>query len=155
MPILDLPAVLQDRAKGFDCADAAAPCVLQFHRVVGRRPRIGTPPDGADPRHLEGVLRHAHLRVISGEMDVADLDHFCRTGRPPICLVHWPGDPDSHYVVLRGVSKTGRHVFYHDVWDGRGRCSTPEFEAAWLARGRLNEAFRSWAIVAFPPRPKN
>lgn len=155
MPVLDLPRLLQDREKGFDCADAAVAVVLRHHRVGGRRPRLGTPPDGADPRVVEQALRHMCLRVASGEMDLADLGHFCRTGRPPICLVHWPGDPDSHYVVARGLSKTGRHVFYHDVWDGRGRCTAAEFEAAWAARGRLNEAFRQWAVVAWPPRPKN
>jgi ABC-type bacteriocin/lantibiotic exporter with double-glycine peptidase domain len=147
MPLLDTPRVLQ--STDFSCADAAVQCVLRFHRIAAA-PRIGTPPDGADPREIESAFRKLHLRVVSGEMRLEDLAYYCRTDRPPIVLVHWPEDPCSHYAVVRGVSPAQSFVYYHDVWDGRSRRTAEDFLAAWKGRGRLNEAFRCWAVVGWP-----
>lgn len=122
-------------------------CALAYHRIVAAIPRFATPQDGADPRQLEAALRRLHLHVLSGEMKVSDLKHFCNDGRPVICLVHWPADRDSHYVVVRGVSR-GR-VFFHDVEVGPGSCPLREWHRAWAADGRI-ETFRRWGIVAWP-----
>lgn len=143
--LLALPDVRQ--AQSWSCAEAAVRCVLGFHKIA-LAPRFSTPHDGADPRQVEAEFRRLGLRVTSGEMTTDDLRHFAAAGKPPVCLVHWFGDPCSHYVVVRGVS---RGVWFHDVDTGPGRVSESAFTEAWRADdGRMPHPFRSWGIVAWP-----
>jgi hypothetical protein len=145
--ILNLPNEIQRALH--DCGDAAVKCVLGHHRVVGAV-SLSTPTDGTDPRQIEQAFRQLRMPCVSGEMSVADLRHFCDHSRPVICLVHWPRENDSHYVVARGVSR--RWVYYHDVYHGPGKTREAEWLEAWRASGRMAEAFRHWGIAAGPPR---
>lgn len=143
--LLALADLRQDTPHG--CGEAAVRCVLAFFKIIATIPRFATPQDGSDPRQLEAYLRRLGLRVMSGEMRAVDLRHFCDSGRPVIALVHWPDDRDSHYVVVRGISR-GR-VHFHDVETGPGSCSLREWDRAWSADGRI-ETFRRWGIVGWP-----
>lgn len=144
--LLNLPPTLQ--LEPHRCGDATAECILKFHKI--RAPvRVATPTDGADPRLLEQLFRNLGLRVLSGEMEVWDLERFCNDRRPVIALVHWPGDASSHYVCVRGVSR-GR-VFVHDVEVGRRSARLDDWNRAWGANdGRNSRAFRQWGICAWP-----
>lgn len=140
----------QDAA--FNCAEAAIAVALDRWSI--RVPiRLSTPEDGADPRMVEQFFRTRPLRmrVVSGEMTVDDLAHFTRLGKPVITLVHWPGDADSHYVVVGRVTGACRRtVHYQDVWSGPGKRPESEFVAAWHATGRLADSFRQWGVCAWP-----
>lgn len=142
--LLPLPKVLQ--TKPHECARAAVQCILTYHGIVAPV-ALSTPIDGADPREIEQFCRRLGLRVISGEMCVEDVRHFCNTWRPPICLIQWSGQ-DSHYTVPRGVSR-GR-VYYHDVDSGYDSCREIDWCSAWQAVGRIGETYKNWAIVAWP-----
>lgn len=143
--MLRLPPILQDA--DHRCADAAAECVLRYHRF--RVPvRIATKQDGADPRLVENYLRSLGLSVLSGEMDLTDLGYFVRSRRPVICLVQWPGE-SSHYVVVGGVTR--RSVYIHDVATGPKRVPMVEWLEAWAADdARHSRPFRRWGIAAWP-----
>jgi ABC-type bacteriocin/lantibiotic exporter with double-glycine peptidase domain len=145
--LLDLPPTLQQSTH--DCGPAAVRCLLAFHRVVAPIP-VACPLDGCDPRAIEAHLRErCGLSVVAGQLTVADLRHLCDDGRPPILLVTWAGDADSHYVICRGVSR-GR-IYVHDVFDGRKAVPEGEFLAAWHATdGRLSKPLRRWGIAAWP-----
>ncbi len=146
MPLLALPDLRME--SDFDCGETALRVVVAFHRVVVPAVRVSLPRDGIDPLGLERAFRRLHFQVTSGEMTVADLRHFCQD-RPPVVLVHWPDAPDSHWVVVRGVSRG--HVYYHDTDTGPGRLPLAEWDAAWGASdGRLPTGFRRWGICAWP-----
>ena len=130
---------------GHDCGEAAVRAVLAYHSVTAAV-RIATETHGTDPVQIESALRKIGFGVTSGEMTVADLQHFCHQGRPVIALVHWPEWESSHFIVVRGVSRG--FVHYQDVLTGPGKKSKAEFEAAWLAEGRIC-SFRRWGIAAW------
>lgn len=145
--VLDIPDYRQDTEWG--CGETAARCVLAYHRIVTPYPRVSSPVDGIDPVALERVFRKLHLRVSAGNYRVDDLQEFCNSRRPPIALVRWPGSSDSHWIVVRGVSR-GR-VWFHDVESGPGKCRLQEWQSAWSADdGRLPFVYRAWAVVAWP-----
>jgi predicted double-glycine peptidase len=77
-------------------------------------------------------------------MTVEDLQHFANSRRPVIALVHWPDGEDSHYLIVRGVSRGT--VYFHDPIDGPSKASVRDFEAAWKASGRVG-AYRRWGIA--------
>lgn len=144
--LLNLPPIFQ--TEPHRCGDAAAECILRFHRIH-KTVRLASQTDGADPRVIETALRGLGLRVLSGEMEAWDLERFCNDRRPVIALVHWPGDASSHYVVVRGVSRGS--VFVHDVEVGKRSARFDEWNEAWhAADGRNSRPFRSWGIVAWP-----
>ncbi len=143
--LLTLPAEIQ--RSDHDCGDAALRCVAAFH---GFSPsvvrRLATAERGTSPEQVEAELKRLGMRVISGEMDIADLKHYCDRQRPPIVVVHWPDSDDSHWIVCRGVSRN--HVYYHDVADGLGKKSAAEFTEAWQAAGRVG-VYRRWAVIGW------
>jgi predicted double-glycine peptidase len=148
--LCQLPDLRQD--KSYNCGEAAVRCVLAYHSFAGSvlaSVRVSSPVDGVDPLAVERVLATLGLRTLAGSMTTADLRHFADTNRPTICLVHPPGEPDSHWVVARGVSRG--QVHYQDIFDGPARCSVPQWEAMWAASdGRRGHLFPSWGIVAWP-----
>ncbi len=141
--LLALPTLIQ--AGEFDCGDTAARVVLQWHGIKASV-RMATPERGTSPEQIEATFKRIGLKVVSGEMSVADLRHFCDTLRPVICVVHWPGCVDSHYLVIRGVSRGW--VYFHDVADGPCKKSVAEFLTAWSAVGRAG-VYRNWGICAW------
>ena len=144
--MLELP---DERQKGeHDCGEAAVSCVLKFFNVPTAKKKFATLQDGADPRQLEAALRLSGLNVLAGEMTIEELRHFCKTDRPVICLIKWETDAESHYVVVRGVEH--KKVFIHDVQSGYVAVNLSKWNAMWLAKGRMNEVFRCWGIVAWP-----
>lgn len=148
--LLKIPDIRMETSH--DCGRAAARCVLAFHGIV-THVTLSSPTDGTDPRELESLFRRMGLHVVSGEMSVADVDWFCgqgkRKGRPVICLVHWPGDEASHYVVARGVSK-GK-MWLHDTESGPRSVQLDKWCEAWQAKdGRMSERWRCWGIAAWP-----
>lgn len=144
MPILRLPGVLQRDA--FSCGDASIATVLAFHRVVAPS-KLATPIDGTDPASIERHLRRIGLHVLSGSLHVDDLEHFCRQFRPPIVLATWPDGGDSHWVVVRGVSR-GR-VYFHCPIDGAESLRISEWDAIWHGSGKMGERYTRWGVVAW------
>lgn len=138
--LLTLPDVRQ--AADHDCGEAAVRCLLEFHGITAAV-RLATRPHGTDPVQIESALRNMGFGVTAGEMSTDDLRHYCDRGRPVIALVHWPAGSDSHYVVVRGVSRN--QVYYHDVLTGTGKTSRAEFDAAWHADGRVG-TYRRWGV---------
>jgi ABC-type bacteriocin/lantibiotic exporter with double-glycine peptidase domain len=141
--LLSLPPVIQ--AGEFDCGDAAARVVLQYHGIKATA-RMATPERGTSPEQIEAAFKRIGMKVVSGEMSIADLRHFCDTLRPVITVIHWPGEADSHYVCVRGVSRGW--VYYHDVADGPGKKNVVEFLTAWRAAGRAG-VYRQWGICGW------
>jgi len=143
--VLTVPNVRQ--AKEYDCGDAVAFCVLQFHRVEAHF-KLANPQQGTDPVSLETRLRNMGFEVLSGPAKIEDLKHFCDTKRPVITIVHWPDWDDSHYIVVRGVSRG--YVYFHDPLEGPGKARVADFDRAWVAYGRIG-VYRRWSIVAWTP----
>jgi len=143
--MLTIPDIRQ-RAE-HDCGEAAIKCVLAYYGLPISRRQLASPIDGTDPRQIESELRQRGLRVVSGEASLDDLQHWCKAGKPVICLVHWTGEADSHYIVVCGVYR-GK-VYYHDVSSGLGACYKDDFEACWKAGGRLGESYKMWSIVGW------
>lgn len=147
MGVLSLPNILQSTP--YDCGDAAMQTVLQYHKIVAPS-RLASPIEGLDPVSLERHLRHKlGLLVSAGSMTVVDLKHYCDVNRPPIALVTWPEDDDeSHWVVVRGVSR-GR-VYIQDPADGPQNVRIDAWEAMWHGDGRMGEQYRQWSVVGWP-----
>jgi ABC-type bacteriocin/lantibiotic exporter with double-glycine peptidase domain len=141
--LLGLPDTRQKH--DHDCGEAAVRCILAYHGIRANV-RMATPERGTAPEQIEATLKNIGMKVVSGEMSVADLRHFCDTLRPVVCCVHWPDDADSHWIVARGVSRGT--VYYHDVADGPGKKSSAEFLTAWRAGGRAG-VYRQWGICAW------
>ncbi len=132
-----------------DCGEAAARCALGFLRVAVPA-RLACVIDGTDARTIEAYLRRIGLRVQSGEMTVDDLRHHANEGRPVLLLVHWPGQPSSHWLTCRGVSR-GR-VYYSDPDTGRASLPVSDFLAAWSASdARMSRPFRQWGVAVWVP----
>jgi len=138
--LLTLPDIRQKDTH--DCGEAAVRCVLEFHGITAAV-RLATRPHGTDPVQIESAFRNLGLGVTAGEMSVDDLRHFCGLNRPVIALVHWPKWSDSHYIVVRGVSRNT--VYFHDVLEGPGKTQKADFEAAWHADGRVG-TYRRWGL---------
>lgn len=134
-----------------DCGDAALRCVAIHHqfdpKVIRRQ---ATEQRGTSPEQIEAECKRLGMRVVSGEMQVSDLMHYCDTKRPPIVLVHWPTEDDSHYVVVAGVSGLSSRsvVYYQDPLHGPCKKNASEFLTAWKAAGRVGP-YRQWAIVGW------
>ena len=138
--LLSLPDIRQNSS--FDCGEAAVRTILAFHGIKAAV-RLATTSHGTDPTQIEAAFRNIGMGVAAGEMTVADLAHFCNAGRPVVCLVHWKGAADSHYVCVRGVSRGW--VYFHDVESGVGKCPVKEFESQWKADGRIGR-YRRWGL---------
>lgn len=139
--LLNIPDIRQ--TEGHTCGDAAALCVLSFHNIAASF-RLATKQQGADPVSIESKLRQLGMNVVAGELSIGDLSHYCKSGRPVICLVHWPDGDDSHYVTVKGVSKG--YVYFQDPESGPSKCKISEFQSAWEAIGRIG-TYRNWGIV--------
>ena len=139
--LLSLPDVRQ--TSGHTCGDAASLCALAFHGVSAVF-RLANKQQGADPVSIESKFRQIKMKVVAGEMTVDDLRYYCNSGRPVICLVHWPDGQDSHYVCVAGVSRG--HVHFQDPESGPGKCSIADFDSAWWANGRIGDYCR-WGIA--------
>ena len=140
MPILSIPDVRQ--TADHDCGDAACSAVLRFHGLTGRR--VATLVDGTDPRTLEAVFWRSGLAVQSGRMDVLDLRHHTRRGRPVVCLVTSDAG-GGHWVVVAGVARGSVH--YHDPTHGTKRERSAKFAERWRDTDRLGHVFAGWGVA--------
>jgi hypothetical protein len=114
--------------------------------------RVAPPPadplDGLHPSYLEPALRRAGLKTCSGEMDLGDLRHHTRRGRPVVCLVRL-GDT-GHYVVVGGVARGRVHLHC----PARGPLRVPAdgpggFPAAWDDIDRHGQRFSRWGLACW------
>jgi ABC-type bacteriocin/lantibiotic exporter with double-glycine peptidase domain len=138
--LLALPMTMQNHAH--DCGEAALRCVLSFYGIKAAV-RLATPERGTTPEQLENAMKSIGLRVVSGEMNICDLKHFCDTGRPVLAVVHWPDEEDSHWICIRGVSRG--MVYYQDPAEGSRKKPVKEFLNSWYAGGRVGP-YKTWAI---------
>lgn len=145
MAVLSVPGVRQQAE--YDCGDAAAMTVIGFHKVQSNF-KLANSQQGTDPVSLETRLRNMGFEVLAGPARVEDLKHFSDTYRPVIVLVHWPDGLDSHYIVVRGVSRG--YVYFFDPESGNGKLKADEFDKAWVAYGRIG-VYRRWSIIAWTP----
>lgn len=143
--ILDLPDIRQ-RAD-HDCGDAAGLCVTTYHGLRPYTP-IST-LDGTPPHAIADAFYHRGFAVIGGEARLADLKHWCDTGRPPICLVHFPVDTCSHYVTVAGVHRG--YVHFQDPAEGPRKLKVARWEDAWHAMGNSPVHLFHWALVIGKP----
>src|SRR5262245_56799149 len=102
MPVLILPGERQTRDYNF--GEAAFRCLLGFSRFAMRTVRLSSPVAGVDPLAIERYLSGLGLRTLAGSLTLADL-RLLTMDRPAICLIHQPGESESHWVVVRGVSR--------------------------------------------------
>jgi hypothetical protein len=140
--VLTLPDLRQ--RNDWTCGEVVARIVAGYWGARLKRP-LATPIDGTDPRGLEGSLRLADLNVLSGSMDVADLQYHTRRGRPVICLVTEAGGV-GHYVVVGGVRRGV--VYMQCPADGWVREPVASFERRWRDVDRCGTVYVRWAIAA-------
>lgn len=140
--ILDLPDVRQ-RAD-YDCGAAAFACVTRYWEGRGRKikshPINGTPIDQMEP-----ALLSAGYCVQGGNMEVSDLRHHTRAGRPVLCLIQ--SDGCGHWVVVRGVNR-GR-VYIADPADGLRSIAAAEWESLWHDTDRRGTVFRRHGLAVW------
>jgi len=145
------PQVLPDirQTRDWDCATACLQCLAKYHYGRSRAVLdLSHPINGTDPATIEAVIRaDKGWQVRSGESFTSDLQHYADSLRPSICLMTFPGDADSHYVVVGGVFR-GR-VHFQCPATGPQSLLAAEFEAAWHGLGR-HAAFRHWSLTAWP-----
>jgi len=140
--VLDLPVKLQ--ANGWSCGEAAARIVFEFHGARGKKPR-SSPIDGTDPRAMETSLWLSGLSVQAGSMDLDDLRHHTRKGRPVICLVT-EASGEGHWVVCAGVTRG--YVWYSCPADGACKERVASFEARWADVDRMGVRYVRWGLAA-------
>ena len=133
------------QSKHYDCGDTALRIVCKHHGWKLPPFLVANAIDGTDPRTLEATLRQVGARAISGEMSLANLDHFTRSGWPVIVLVQHNGV--GHYVVAESVSRGS--VRYQ--CPSRGPCKETfrEFLTHWNDVDRYGTIYRSWGLVAW------
>jgi len=143
--LLDLPDIRQ--RDNYDCGNAAVAVVLARYRVKATV-NLATAERGTGPDEIEQYFRRLGLRVIAGSMEIDDLRHMANTLRPVICLCTWPGDVDSHWVIVRGVSRN--RVYYHCPQDGPESMTAEAWTAIWQATGR-HGPLKQWAVCGWLP----
>jgi len=111
---------------GYTCGLTCARIIYDFLGVRGKLP-AATPHDGTDPMALESAFRVSGLSVQSGTMDLRDLWHHTRQGRPVVCLVTYQGC--GHYVVVGGVERNRVHYQCPEIGPSAEYAS--EFEKKW------------------------
>jgi len=144
MPALAVPYRAQNSA--YDCGEAVARMVLAFHGRQWPRNRFPgwpCPVDGTDPRTLESFFRGNCFRVQSGEMQLADLRHHTRAGRPVACLVQCGGV--GHWVCVNGV--IGRMIQVLDPASGPRVTSGGGFVSIWSDLARDGTTYQGWGIA--------
>jgi ABC-type bacteriocin/lantibiotic exporter with double-glycine peptidase domain len=145
--MLALPDVRQ--RFDYDCGAAATKTVLSYFGMKTNTyilaPLATNPIDGTDPRAIEATLRRSGLKVISGEMNLEDLQHHTKLGRPVICLIQL--DHVGHYVVVGSV-KFGQ-VHFNDPTNGPSKNSSKKFVERWKDIDRLNTIYTQFGIAAW------
>jgi ABC-type bacteriocin/lantibiotic exporter with double-glycine peptidase domain len=145
--MLALPDVRQ--RFDYDCGMAATKTMLAYHGLRTNSYTLASlatnPIDGTDPRAIEATLRRSGLKVISGEMDIEDLKHHTKLGRPVICLVQL--DNVGHYLVVGSV-KLGQ-VHFNDPTHGPGKNNIKQFKNRWKDVDRLNTTYTQFGITAW------
>ena len=137
--ILALPDIRQ--RNNWSCGEAAVRTVFQFHGAAGKIP-LASPIDGTDPRGLEAAFWRAGLSVQSGSMDLDDLRHHTRKGRPVVCLVTHDGV--GHYVVVGGVHRG--LVYFQDPLRGAVKQQAEPFEVSWKDVDRFGVRYVRWSV---------
>lgn len=143
--------VLPDMRQRFDydCGAAATKTVLCYYGLktgtYTLAPLATNPIDGTDPRAIEATLRRSGLKVISGEMDLEDLKHHIKLGRPVICIIQL--DNVGHYVVV-GSIKFGQ-VHFNDPINGPSKNNLATFKERWRDVDRLNTIYHQFGIAAW------
>jgi predicted double-glycine peptidase len=98
--------------------------------------------NGTDPRTIEAFVRGENLKVLSGYMEVKDLEFLAEEGRVVIALVTFEGV--GHYVVIRGVENGCVH--YHDPGCGEASKSIDEFTRCWMDTDRFGVCYKQFGI---------
>jgi ABC-type bacteriocin/lantibiotic exporter with double-glycine peptidase domain len=145
--MLALPDVRQ--RFDYDCGAAATKTVLSFYGLKTNTyvlaPLATNPIDGTDPRAIEATLRRSGLKVISGEMDLDDLKHHTKLGRPVICLIQL--ENVGHYVVVGSVKFN--QVHFNDPTNGPSKNNLTKFKDRWKDVDRLNTTYHQFGIAAW------
>ncbi len=138
-----------------DCGISAARCLLEYHlkRPVNV-PDLSTEPDGTNPSTLEALIRSRkseRWHVVSGEMAIEDVAHYCGTARPVICLIT-NAEGAGHYVVAAGVWR-GRVWFQDSDFEpgetGWGSAPVTEFESWRADFDRRGQTYHRWGLAAW------
>jgi ABC-type bacteriocin/lantibiotic exporter with double-glycine peptidase domain len=138
------------QVESFDCGAAATDAVCRY---FGRyKPRayykklLGTNGiNGTDPRTIESFLRGEKLKVLSGDMEIKDLQQLTAAGRPVITLVTF--DESGHYIVVTGVDR-GR-VRYNDPDGGKKSISIGSFISSWVDIDRFGVVYRQFGVAVW------
>lgn len=138
--ILALPVYYQ--RNNYSCGPVAVRIALDYLGARGRRVPA-SPIDGTDPRTLESALWLAGVAVQAGQMDVDDLRHHTRKGRPVIALVQEDGV--GHWIAVAGVER-GR---VHSVCPVRGVVAerSDEFDGRWWDSDRFGAEYVRWGLA--------
>jgi ABC-type bacteriocin/lantibiotic exporter with double-glycine peptidase domain len=145
-----LPDIRQN--KDHNCGWAAWQSIYRYHydRNPSRRD-LSNPIHGTDPSTLEAIIRNdRQWTVISGEMFLNDLRHFCETLRPVICTITRTFDDGidyGHYVAVAGVWRN--RVYFQDPTYGPEVWSAEKWMSSWHDMGKYAK-FRHWGLVACP-----
>lgn len=137
--LLAIPDIRQ--TTDYDCGAIAIESACQF---LGVKPPAAptNAVQGMAPDTVEAVLRSAGLTVIVGTMDVEDLRHFTRTGRPVVCpCSDWGG----HWVVVCGVER-GR-VTVQCPLRGRITLTGAKWLEGWTSTSRPGHVYDRWGIA--------
>lgn len=138
--VLRIPDVRQQA--DFDCGPAAIDSVLLFLGLPRYGPAtLANPVDGMPPATVESVLRSVGLKVLSGQMTLADLKHITSSGRPVVCPVALHS---GHWVVVAGVERM--RVYFQCPVDGPRAVPAKEWSALWSDRSRTHE-YAAWGIA--------
>lgn len=150
--MIALPVVLQ--SNDFTCGAACVEAVRDYFGVPenARVPVPTTPIDGASPDVLENVLWQSGLSVTSGSMDLDDLRHHTKKGRPVVCVAT-EDDGCGHWVCVAGFTrrkhegKTVPCVLYLDPLEGMMTEPALAFEARWFDSTRRGVKYIRWGLA--------
>lgn len=144
---LDVQAYLQ--TAGHDCGASAVYMVLRRHgvRISYADVLAGLAVnelDGVGPDAIEQYLRHQGLKVLAGEMTLADLLSNIRQGRPIIVPT---SDGGGHWQVVTGL--VGNVVHLNDPAVGATTRLRSKFLTTWKDWTRRGVEYSSWGIAAW------
>lgn len=130
----------------FDCGSACFRAVLAYYGRKWPAPKAD-PMDGLHPFYLEACFRRAGLRVLSGEMDLVDLQYHLRRARPVVCLIR--ADNVGHWVIVNSLTRT--RVYYHDPLAGIQYQKRSQWLSCWTDVDKQGTMYRGHGIAVWEP----
>lgn len=151
-PVINEELKRYSQANEYDCGRS---CVGAASWLAGRTRReairaaslvVPNEVDGTPGNSIDLAFKAVGLKTLAGRMELGDLEHFTKTGRPVVCLIN--SSVGGHWVVVHAV---GDWVSYWCPAAGGALYRAPIgwFLAKWHDANYFGVAWSGWGVVAW------